>query len=83
LYKNHLEHDSKNNVFNPDPTFSWVDERYLGPIAVFVLEATKPYLERFFLEIPESKLLLERIDDLRNRILEAGAVHEKVMTMKK
>jgi hypothetical protein len=82
LYKNHLEHDSKNNVFNPDPTFSWVDERYLGPIAVFVLDATKPYLERFFLEIPESKLLLERIDDLRNRIVTAAAVHEKLMTMK-
>ena len=83
LYKNHLEHDSKINVFSPDPTFSWVDERYLGPIAVFVLEATKPYLERFFFGIPESKLLLEGIDDLRNRILKTGAVHEKVMAMKK
>jgi len=82
LYKNHLEHDSKTNVFSPDLKFSWVDARTLGPIAIFVLEATKPYLERFFSRIPESKLLLERIDDLRNRLREADAVHERLMTKK-
>ncbi len=80
LYKNHLKHDSKTDVFTPNPEFSWVDERALGPIAIFVLEATKPYLVRFFSGIPESRLLSERIDDLRNRLLEAGAVHEKLMT---
>lgn len=79
LYQNHLEHDSKTDVFSPDPTFSWVDARVLGTIAIFVLEATKPYLERFFPGIPESKLLLERIDDLGDRLLKADALHEALM----
>jgi len=82
LYENHLEYDSKNNVFSPDPDFSLVDERLLGPIAIFVLEATRPYLERCFADIPETKLLLERIDDLLRRIFEADAVHEGLMTKK-
>jgi hypothetical protein len=83
LYMNHLEYDSKADVFNPDPDFSWVDERLLGPIAVIVLEATRCYLERFFLKIPESRLLLGRIDDLRNRILETGTLHETLMSKEK
>jgi hypothetical protein len=70
------------DVFSPDPKFSWVDERHLGPVAIFVLEATKPYLERFFREIPETKLLLTRIDDLMNRIFEVGAIHETLMIKK-
>lgn len=78
LYKNHLEH-LENGVFGPDNTFSLVDERSLGPIAIFVLEATKPYLERFFAENPETRLLLDRIDDLRNRLCETGAAHERLM----
>jgi hypothetical protein len=82
LYKNHLEYDSKADVFSPDVEFSWVDERHLGPIAIFVLEATKPYLERFFFTIPESNLLFERIDDLQNRLLEAGAAHERIIAKK-
>jgi hypothetical protein len=80
LYMNHLEHDSKIDVFSPHPKFSWVDARLLGPVAIFMLEATKPYLERFFPGISETKLVLERIDDLIDRLLEADAVHEKVMT---
>jgi Family of unknown function (DUF5677) len=79
LLLNDLEHDSKSDVFSPVPTFSWVDERLLGPIATFVLEATKPYVLRYFLGIPETKLLSERIDDLLNRIREAGAIHERLM----
>jgi hypothetical protein len=82
LYKNHLEHDSKTDVFSPDCRFSWVDARALGPIAIFVLEATEPYLARFFSSVPECKLPLERIDDLHNRLLEADAVHERLMTNK-
>jgi hypothetical protein len=83
LYKNHLEYDSKNNVFSPDPDFSLVDERLLGPVAIFVLEATKPYLERFFAAIPEHTVLLDRISDLQKRILEADALHEGLMTKDK
>jgi hypothetical protein len=51
----------------------------LGPIAVGVLNAADPYVERFFSAIPESKLLLERIDDLRKRTLEVDAAHEKLI----
>jgi hypothetical protein len=79
LYKNHLEYDSKTDVFRPEPRFKFVDERVLGPIALFVLEATQPYLERFFWRIPGTGLLLNRIEDLRSRLLEAGALHEKVI----
>jgi Family of unknown function (DUF5677) len=79
LYLNHLEHDTQTDVFSPNPTFSRVDARSLGPIAMFVLEATEPYLERFFAGIPETQLLLDRLDDLWNRILDAGAVHERLM----
>jgi hypothetical protein len=82
LYMNDLEHDSKTDVFRPGPAFSLVDARLLGPIAIFVLEATRPYLERFFCEIPENKLLLERIADLRNRIHEVDAAHESLMAKK-
>jgi hypothetical protein len=79
LYKNHLEHDPKSDVFSPDPKFSWVDERSLRPIAVLVLEALTPYMQRFFSATPEAKLLLERVDDLSNRLLEVGAIHERLM----
>lgn len=76
---NHLEHDSEYNVFSPDPKFSWVDERALGPIAFLVLDASKPYLQRYFATAPETNLLLERIDDLQDRLLKVGAAHEKFM----
>lgn len=79
LYKNHLEYDSKTDVFSPDPNFSRVDERALGPIAVFVLDATKPYLQHYFSRIPETLLLLERADDLQDRLLKIGAAHERLM----
>jgi len=82
LYLNHLEHDSKTDVFSPDPDFSWVDARILGPIAIFVLEATRPYVMRFFHGIPETKLLLARVDDLQNRVHEVGIVHERLMSKK-
>jgi Family of unknown function (DUF5677) len=79
LIMNDLKHDSKTGVFCPRPEFSFVDAGLLGAPAIFALEATKPYLERFFSGIPESKLLLERIDDLEHRIREAGAAHEKLL----
>jgi hypothetical protein len=80
LLGNHLNHDSQSDVFSPDPTFSWVDARSLGPIAMVVLEATEPYLERFFAGIPETQLLLDRLDDLWNRIYDTDAAHERLMT---
>ena len=82
LYQNHLEHDSKTDVFSPNNAFSWVDTRLLGPVAIFVLEATKPYLERFFSGMHQNKLLLDRIDDLENRLIEVDAAHEKLIAKK-
>lgn len=66
-------------MFGPNPKFSLVDARVLGPTAIFVLEATEPYLERFFSRNPESKMLVERIGDLRNRLSEADNAHERLM----
>ena len=82
LYKNHLEHNVEADVYNPDPRFSWVDARLLAPIAVLVLEAVKPYLERFFSDTAGSKLLQRRTVDLQQRIVEADTAHEKLFGKK-
>lgn len=79
LYLNHLKYDSQNKVFVPDPTFSSVDSRYLEPQAIFVLEATNHYLERYFSKIPECTMLLSRIEDLGKRLFEVGEAHERLM----
>jgi hypothetical protein len=79
LVMNHLDYNAKNGVFVPHPDFGSVDARLLGPIAIFVLDATKVYLQRFFAHIPESRLLFERIDDLSERIFQTDAAHENVM----
>lgn len=79
LCMRHLEYDAKADVFLPDNSFTNVDARLLGPIATFVLQPTKLYLERFFSQVPDIAKLLERIKDLENRILEADAAHEKLM----
>jgi hypothetical protein len=78
LCKHHLEYDAQKDVYTPNPKFSWVDARLLGPLAWLVLDAVKPYVERFFANIPETQVLFERIDDLRKRILAADAVHERL-----
>jgi hypothetical protein len=46
------------------------------------LDAVKPYVEKFFSTIPESKLLLERIDDLRDRIIAVEQAHERLLAEK-
>jgi hypothetical protein len=79
LVMNHLDYDSKGGVYIPHPDFGSVDARLLGPIAIFVLDATKVYLEKFFSHIPDSKLLFERIDDLCARTIEADGAHENLM----
>jgi hypothetical protein len=75
----HLEYEPNTGVFRPDNSFSNVDARLLAPIATFVLHPTKLYLELFFPNIPANAKLLDRIDDLQNRILQADAVHEELM----
>ena len=75
LYKNHLETNKKTGLFSPKSTFSEVDERLLGPIAFLVLDATAPYLLRYFSDMHETKLLLTRMADLVNRIIVVGEAH--------
>jgi hypothetical protein len=79
LVLHHLEYDDKASVFRPNVHWSSVDARLLGPTAVLVLEALEPYIERFLTAISESKLLSDRLHDLRDRILKADAAHEKLM----
>ncbi|MGC2528626.1 MAG: DUF5677 domain-containing protein [Candidatus Acidiferrum sp.] len=79
LCMRHLEYDAEASVFRPDNSFAHVDARLLGPIATFVLQPTKLYLERFFSHVPATAMLLERIADLQNRIIEADAIHDKLM----
>lgn len=79
LYKNHLQIDPKTGLFNPKSTFSNVDERHLGPIAIVVLGAVEAYLMLYFSVIPESRSLIARIVDLSDRIREVGSVHERLL----
>jgi hypothetical protein len=80
LYKNHLETNKKTGLFSPKSTFSEVDERLLGPIAFLVLDATAPYLLRYFSDMHETKLLLTRMADLVNRIIVVGEAHERLFS---
>jgi hypothetical protein len=79
VYQNHLEHDAETDQFRANNGFVAVDARFLGPVGVIALEATRPYVERFFSQIPESETLVEGIDDLTRRIRETDAVHERLM----
>jgi hypothetical protein len=79
LIMNHLDYDAKKSVYTPRPDFGLVDARLLGAIAIFVRDATKVYLGRFFAHVPESKLLFERIDDLSERVFQVDAAHENLV----
>jgi hypothetical protein len=79
LYKNHLEIDRKSGLFSPKSSFSCVDERHLGPIAILVLDAVAPYLLRYFSLVPETRVLLDRITDLSDRLSRVGAAHERLL----
>jgi len=80
LYKNHLAVDKRSGLFSPKSNFSDVDERLLGPIAFLVLDATAPYLLRYFSDVPETGLLLTRMADLVNRIVVVGDAHERLFS---
>jgi hypothetical protein len=77
----HLTYDQKSNVFRPETKWTRVGSRLLSPIALLVLDAIDPYLERFLPSpIAEKNLLQQRIVDLRNRLLEADEADEKLKT---
>lgn len=78
LYQHHLEYNAKNDVYSPDPRFSWIDSRSLSPIAALVLNAVRPYLERFFSYSDDYRMLTARLDDVRQRLLIADRAHEQL-----
>jgi hypothetical protein len=82
LYQQHLKYDATTSRFSPRSEWSRTDARSFAPTGVVVLYAVEPYIKKFFSTIPESKRLLERIDDLRNRIIAVDAAHEKLIVIK-
>jgi len=78
LFTGHLTYDEEAKVFQPEPKWTRVGSRLLAPLAVLVLEAVDPYVEKFFASIPESRSLRERIGDLHDRLLEADEADEKL-----
>jgi hypothetical protein len=78
LLTGHLAYDEKNKVFQPETKWTRVGSRLLAPIAVLVLEAVNPYLERFFPASAQRDALQERISDLSDRLLEADNADEKL-----
>ena len=81
LYKNHLKFDAKSGRYQPDSQFSNVDTRALAPVAIVVLMAVEPYIERFFTAIPESRAMIIRIKDVIKRMLAVDDAHEKLMAV--
>jgi len=80
LYKNHLEIDMKSGLFSPKSSFSYVDERCFGPIAILVLDTLAPYLLRYFSAVPETRVLSARITNLSDRLSRVGAAHERLLS---
>lgn len=78
LLTGHLSYDEKTQVFRPETKWTRVGSRLLSPVAVLVLEAIDPYLERFFPTGAEIDQLRARVADLRDRLLEADAADEKL-----
>lgn len=77
LFTGHLTYDENAKVFQPDTKWTRVGTRMLAPIAILVLEAVDPYLERFF-PAKEKDVLRERIADLHARLAEADEADEKL-----
>jgi Family of unknown function (DUF5677) len=78
LYKHHLK--EKGGKFAPDPEWCAVDARILAPIAIWVLNATKAYLDKWRDEAGV-ELILRRCDDLGNRLNTVDQWHEEAMNM--
>lgn len=81
LFTGHLTYDENAKVFQPDMKWTRVGTRMLAPIAILVLEAIDPYLERFFPAAKEKDMLRERIADLHARLAEADEADEKLKVL--
>jgi hypothetical protein len=78
LFSGHLTYDENAKIFQPDTKWTRVGTRMLAPIAILVLGAIDPYLERFFPAAHEKDVLRERIVDLLDRLAEADDADEKL-----
>ena len=83
LCQYHLKHDAKVDLFAPDNSFDWVDARALSQIAVVALDAVKPYIELYLADVPESKVISDRVVDLQKRMLMVDAAHEELLSKSK
>jgi hypothetical protein len=81
LFTGHLTYDENAKVFRPETKWTRVGSRMLAPIAMLVLEAIDPYLERFFPAVREKDVLRERIADLHVRLAEADDADEKLKVL--
>jgi hypothetical protein len=70
----------KSGLFSPKSSFSYVDERCFGPIAILVLDTLAPYLLRYFSAVPETRVLSARITNLSDRLSRVGAAHERLLS---
>lgn len=78
LLTGHLKYDERTKLFEPEPKWTRVGSRLLSPIALLILDAVDPYLEKFFPRSAERDLLQERIKDLHSRLIEADEADEKL-----
>jgi len=78
LFTGHLNYDERIKLFQPETKWTRVGTRLLAPMAVLVLEAVDPYLEKFFPPSLERDLLRARVADLHERLREADEADEKL-----
>lgn len=78
LLTGHLKYKERTKLFEPEPKWTRVGSRLLSPIALLVLEAVEPYLEKFFPASTERGLLQERMRDLYSRLREVDEADEKL-----
>ena len=62
--------------FQPKLEQSHVDSRLMLPVCVLALKAAHTYIEAFISPLPELEPLLERIADLKQRIITLDEAHE-------
>jgi len=63
--------------FSPKFEESSVDSRYLAPICMFVLSAAEKYCDVYLAANPETKPLIDRVQDLTDRLQKVNSAHEE------
>ncbi len=70
LVKNHLV--SADSGFEPNWDHLSTDGRLLGPIGIYVVDAAREYLVKYF-DPPSAEPLLQRLDSVQQRLIEVEA----------